>query len=246
VLLMIPGGPTDAGVFAGIARLLADRYTVVAIDPRGNSRSTFDGAPEDMNTDVHGDDAAAVIKTIGSEPVYVFGTSGGAQVGLNLAARHPQLVKALVAHEPPCVMLLEDPAKSLANNREIYGTYQSAGVGAAMDKFMAMNGMQNPMRTAVPPGNSALAATLSRIQKNFDYFLAHVLLPLSQHRPDVTALRTNKTKMIVGVGATTLGQTANRTARALADQLQVTPVVFYGPQAAPFAVVLDQSLRAAP
>src|ERR1700687_1311135 len=37
VLLMIPGGPADAGVFAGIASILADRYTGVAYDPRGNS-----------------------------------------------------------------------------------------------------------------------------------------------------------------------------------------------------------------
>jgi pimeloyl-ACP methyl ester carboxylesterase len=36
VLVMIPGGPTDAGIFAGLARCLADRYTVVAYDPRGN------------------------------------------------------------------------------------------------------------------------------------------------------------------------------------------------------------------
>jgi pimeloyl-ACP methyl ester carboxylesterase len=30
VLLMIPGGPADAGIFAGLARFLTDRYTVVA------------------------------------------------------------------------------------------------------------------------------------------------------------------------------------------------------------------------
>ena len=50
VLLIIPGGPQDAGVFADISRRLADRYTVVAYDPRGNSRSNFDGAPEEHAT----------------------------------------------------------------------------------------------------------------------------------------------------------------------------------------------------
>jgi len=54
VLLMIPGGPTDAGVFAGLAGFLADRYTVVPYDPRGNSRSVLDGPPEDQRMDVHG------------------------------------------------------------------------------------------------------------------------------------------------------------------------------------------------
>ena len=39
VLLMIPGGPADAGVFTALAQCLADRYTCVPYDPRGNSRS---------------------------------------------------------------------------------------------------------------------------------------------------------------------------------------------------------------
>ena len=37
-LLIIPGGPQDAGVFADLAAALADRYTVVAYDP-GDDRS---------------------------------------------------------------------------------------------------------------------------------------------------------------------------------------------------------------
>ena len=49
ILLIIPGGPQDAGVFADVSRHLADRYTVVAYDPRGNSRSTFDGEPEELS-----------------------------------------------------------------------------------------------------------------------------------------------------------------------------------------------------
>ena len=65
VLLIIPGGPQDAGVFADLSRHLADRYTVVAYDPRGNSRSTFDGEPEEQDLDVHGDDAAALIEALG-------------------------------------------------------------------------------------------------------------------------------------------------------------------------------------
>ena len=39
VLLMIPGGPMDADGFTEIAERLADSYTVVTYDCRGNSRS---------------------------------------------------------------------------------------------------------------------------------------------------------------------------------------------------------------
>src|SRR6185312_17058253 len=111
LLLLIPGGPTDAGVFAELSRHLADRYTVVAYDPRGNSRSTLDSPPEEQRVDLHADDAARLIDELGDGPAYVFGTSSGAQIGLHLAARHPQRVRVLVAHEPPCIMLLDDPAK---------------------------------------------------------------------------------------------------------------------------------------
>ena len=68
LLLIIPGGPQDAGVFDDLAGHLADRYTVVAIDPRGNSRSPFTGEPEDLRLDVQADDAAAVIRADGLRP----------------------------------------------------------------------------------------------------------------------------------------------------------------------------------
>src|SRR5258708_16003011 len=106
VLIMIPGGPADAGVFAGLAAFLTDRYMTVPYDPRGNSRSVLDGPPEDQRMDVHGDDAAQLLAALGGEPAYVLGSSDGAQIGLNLAARYPKLVHTLVAHEPPCLALL--------------------------------------------------------------------------------------------------------------------------------------------
>src|SRR5215207_1302100 len=107
VLLMIPGGPADAGVFAGLVPFLTDRYTVTPYDPCGNSRSIPDDPTSDQDLDVHGDDAAALLAAVTDQPAYVLGNSGGAQIGLNLAARHATRVHTLVAHEPPCAELLE-------------------------------------------------------------------------------------------------------------------------------------------
>src|SRR5688500_11386615 len=50
-LLIIPGGPQDAGVFAELTQLLADRYTVVAYDPRGNSRTMTEAELGDLDLD---------------------------------------------------------------------------------------------------------------------------------------------------------------------------------------------------
>jgi pimeloyl-ACP methyl ester carboxylesterase len=47
LLLLIAGGPADAGGFAPIRNVLCDRYTVLTYDPRGLSRSPFDGEAQD-------------------------------------------------------------------------------------------------------------------------------------------------------------------------------------------------------
>jgi pimeloyl-ACP methyl ester carboxylesterase len=161
LLLMIPGGPTDAGVFADISRHLADRYTVVAYDPRGNSRSTFDGEPTELRLDVQADDAARLIEALGDGPAYVFGSSGGAQIGLELAARYPERVRALVAHEPSCVMMLPDPSEPLAADKDVYETYRREGVEAATRKFMALAGLSDEPVGEGAPAEAGLSAVPS-------------------------------------------------------------------------------------
>jgi pimeloyl-ACP methyl ester carboxylesterase len=240
LLLLIPGGPQDAGVLAGPARRLADRYTTVAYDPRGNSRSVLDGAPGDQATgdqrlDVHADDAAHLIRSLGGGPAYVFGTSGGAQIALALAALHPGLVRAVVAHEPPCVMLLDDPSEVLAHDREIYETYLREGVEAGIALFLGLNDLDGPDQRgpdpevdAPPPMSEEDAATFERVSGNFEYFLAHGMLPLSLYRPDVDALRRNGTRVAVGLGEGSVGQDIHDIGSALAGALGVDPVAFPG------------------
>ncbi|MEU0486292.1 hypothetical protein ABZ260_44925, partial [Streptosporangium sp. NPDC006013] len=53
VLLLICGGVYDAAGYAALAGQLADRYTVVSYDRRGNSRSPLDGPPEQQSIDAH-------------------------------------------------------------------------------------------------------------------------------------------------------------------------------------------------
>lgn len=231
-LLIIPGGPQDAGVFADVTRHLASRYTVVAHDPRGNSRSSFDGAPEDLQLDVQADDAAALIDALGGGPACVFGTSGGAQIGLNLAARYPDRVRALVAHEPPSMMLLPDPSEEIASALSLCDTYRREGVDAAMQKFFSDNGLTDgpeqddaPPEFAMPP---EAAETFTRVSSNFEYWLAHGMMPLSIYCPDVAALRAGKSRIMVGIGEGSAGQPIELMALALANKLGTAPISFPG------------------
>lgn len=250
VLLMIPGGPTDAGIFAPLARLLADKYTVVRYDPRGNSRSIVDDRDKDQNMDLHGDDAAELLEWLGSEPALVLGSSGGAQIGLNLVARYPERVKTLVAHEPPCMELLPDSREMRAFRDDVYDTYLTAGVGAAMQKFMVGSGLSGrPQAQQKAPPSPEMVATFGRIQLNADYFLAHGFKPIGLYVPDIGALRATSTSIAVGVGEESSGTLPYRTAAALAARLGTEPVIFpgghggYNDDPAGFAQRLHQVLQ---
>lgn len=228
-LLIIPGGPQDAGVFAQLAAELADRFKVVSYDPRGNSRTTFDGEPTPLDVDQQADDAAALIAHVGA-PAYVFGTSGGAQIGLNLAARHPELVTILVAHEPPSMMLMDDPEPMLAADRALHQTYLTHGVDAAMAQFFSEAGLDGGDApegdmdfdlTNMPP---EAAETFKRVSGNFAYWLGQGMLPLSTYIPDVATLKTGMHKVIVAIGEKSVGQPIYEMSMALARALSVKPV----------------------
>jgi len=250
MLLIIPGGPQDAGVFAELAQRLADSYTVVTYDPRGNSRSTFDGEVKPLLMDQQADDAAALIEALGKGPAYVFGTSGGAQIGLNLAARHPRLAQALVAHEPPSMLLMDDPSEAVAADKALYDTYVKDGVDAAMGMFFSMNGLEEgdaaeaPPEFEMPPEE---AETFARVSGNFEYWLAHGMLPLSFYTPDVATLKAGSPKIVVAIGEASAGQPIEEMSLALTSKLGIAPTKFpgdhmgFGPQAAEFAKALHAS-----
>ncbi len=52
---------------------------------------------------------AALIQELDLAPAHVVGNSFGASIALGLAARHPELFRSLVVHEPPLMGIVEDP-----------------------------------------------------------------------------------------------------------------------------------------
>ena len=226
VLLLIPGGPADAGAFAPISSELSDRYAVVTYDPRGLSRSPFDGEPKDTTVGTFADDAHRLLAALGTEPAYVLGSSGGALVGLELVSRHPEQVRAMVVHEPPLTRLLDDADEHARFAREVHDTYLSEGVSSAMGKFLASAGLdEGPPQPPAGP-TPEMAEAMARMQENFDFFLGHVWLALGGYAPDISRLRS--LPITVAVGEASEGQLAYRAALALAGRLGKDPAVFPG------------------
>ncbi len=251
VLLAIPGGPTDAGIFAGFANYLSDRYTVVTYDPRGHSRSALDGGPQDIPAQVHADDAAALIGSLTSEPAHVLGSSGGATIGLDLASRHGDKVNTLVAHEPPVMELLPDADRWRALFQDIYDTYKTEGVFPAMGKFGAAveEGGPSYADAQQPENNPAAEEMMGRMMANFDLFLGHEIRQIGGYVPDIAALKASPTRLVIAGGKTSGQQGAYRAAAALAEKLGIELTQFEGahggwgaPEEA-FASRVDEILR---
>jgi len=120
VLLLI-GSPMGATGFVTLAGHFTDR-TVVTYDPRGAERSKRTDGATKTTTEEQADDLHRLITALGTGPVDIFGSSGGAVNGLALVARHPEQVRTLVAHEPPSVQELPDRKQALATCDAIHET----------------------------------------------------------------------------------------------------------------------------
>ena len=254
VLLLITGGPTDAGMFTDLAGRLADRYTVVSYDQRGHSRSRLDGEPEDMPVALHADDAAAILAAVGGELAYVYGNSGGGTIGLELVARHPGLVRTLVAHETFLMELLPEAARFRSQFDDISETYRTDGVFAAMGKFGAIveeGGPKYSEEMQQAPPTPEAQEMMSRMAGNFDLFIAHELHSNGGYAPDFDALRNSSTRIVSAAGETSGEQAARRSAMALAERLGI-PVTYlpgahggWGSDPQEFAERLHEALQEA-
>ncbi|MEU2424915.1 alpha/beta hydrolase [Streptomyces sp. NPDC007851] len=131
-LLVIVGAGGDGGMYDGLAGVLSDAFTVITYDRRGNARSTGRGVATTLAQQAS--DAKALIDELAGGKALVFGNSGGAIVGLTLAAQHPEAVRGLIAHEPPAVLALPegDPEREWFNRMgELYAAKGPAATGAA-------------------------------------------------------------------------------------------------------------------
>jgi pimeloyl-ACP methyl ester carboxylesterase len=250
VLLLICGGIYDAAGYAGLADRLADRYTVVTYDRRGNSRSPLDGPPEPQSIEVHGDDAHRILTAVGvagNESADVFGNSSGAEIGLELAARHPEQVRTLVAHEPPVYDLLPDSDHWRSVIRQVEDAYRTGGPGAAMEAFstaLEMNGGSEPQ----PEPDQETLAMMGRMGENMDFFIAYEVPPFAEFTPDVEALKASR--VVLAAGDASVGEAPHRAAFAVAERLGTQAELFpgdhggFGTQSQAFAARLRDVLAA--
>ena len=119
-LVLVHGGWSDRHNWLTVAEL-ARSFSVVAYDRRGHglSQRGFQGSRRDQE-----DDLAALIEGLGGEPANATGTSFSASIAIGLAARRPELVRSVIAHEPPLISVAADNLEVLSQLEAVQATVQ--------------------------------------------------------------------------------------------------------------------------
>jgi pimeloyl-ACP methyl ester carboxylesterase len=109
-LALVHGAWVDATAWRFVVPGLAESFRVLSYDRRGHSRSERPATQGSLDED--GDDLAALLEALDLAPAHVVTNSGGGNIALRLATRHPDLFRSLSCHEPALWGLLEEDPDS--------------------------------------------------------------------------------------------------------------------------------------
>ena len=224
-LVVLVGAPMDASSFTPLADLLAADHTVLTTDPRGINRSPVEDPEQDCTPQMRADDLSRLLAHLDAGPAAVLGSSGGAVSALALAQAASEQVHTVIAHEPPLDELLDDRDQLRVQTEDMIATYLSGDVRGAWVKFLTTANIHLPEEVfeAMFGGEREPQAAADE-----HYQFAHMLRATTRWQPDVVALRSAPTRILVGIGEDSTGQLCDRTSRALATALDVQPTMFPG------------------
>ena len=226
--LFLVGAPMDASGFGTLVSHFPDR-TVVTYDPRGLGRSTRHDGRTEHTPQQNADDLHRIIEAVGG-PVEMFASSGGAVGALALVAAHPGDVTTLVAHEPPLLALLPDAARAFAAERDVQAAYRDKGWGYGMAAFIALTSWQGEFTDDYAAGSvpdpAAFGLPVDDDGSRDDPLLSGASHPLTAYQPDLAALASAPTRVVIAVGVESQGLLTGRTSVAAAEALGQEVTVF--------------------
>jgi pimeloyl-ACP methyl ester carboxylesterase len=227
--LFMIGQPMAASGFATLASLLPER-TVVTYDPRGLGRSTRKDGRTDNDPAVQAEDVHAVIEALGAGPVEMFASSGGAVTALALVAAHPEDVTTLVAHEPPLIPVLPDAEAAERARVGFRDAYEAGGRGHGMAAFIAMTSWRGEFTDeyfAQPAADPVMFGMPTEDDgTRDDPLLSDRSRAITSYRPDVDALASARTRVVIAVGEESVDTFNGRAAVATAELLGQEATVF--------------------
>ncbi|MFD6425307.1 alpha/beta fold hydrolase [Streptomyces sp. NPDC060198] len=214
--LFLVGAPVGRGGFAALADELAGSFSVVTHDPRGIGASRAMPGMAAPTPEVLADDLAALVDRFTGGPALFFGASGGAVTLLELAERHPHLVRRAVLHEPPLVSLLDD-VDLAARAAAAFATAEADPRRAVQEFFDLTGAAHRTSPDQKPPAHVPLPEPAAEELDKNRYFLGHMAGPSVFYAPDIEAVR--RVPVVLCAGSLSHHQMARRATQALAGLL---------------------------
>ena len=127
----------EARHWTTVADILADAYTVITYDRRGNSRSPRPPGWTSTTAGEQADAAAALLRGLDLVPAIVFGTSATAGILAGLCLRHPHVLRGAIFHEPAFPSGVPDiGAINAARQARVEEGMARSGPRATMELFL--------------------------------------------------------------------------------------------------------------
>ena len=143
-LVLVPGQSMPWQSYQRVIPILAERFHVYAVDVRGHGKSEH--TPGHYTFGRCGEDLIAFLRDVVQEPAICTGNSSGGLIALYAAAKAPELVRALLAEDPP---LFSAEWPRLRDGCWVHSFF--TGVVAALDKE-DLAGLFSTMRLPTRPG----------------------------------------------------------------------------------------------
>ena len=187
-IILIHGACVDSDFFHDTAQILARQFSVYTYDRRGYGRSN---SCTDHTILTQVEDVVGLIRQI-STPCHIVAHSGGTVIAMELAAKHPSLVRKLVLHEPidtECMDIECDAAKTLD---EIGKIIRTGKYNKAIAKFLPLIGERDVR------ARDATDEELQHIGQNCRCFAQHEFDQFFSYSADASALAN--IPITIGVG----------------------------------------------
>lgn len=157
-LVMLHGGVNPSAFFGAPLAAMAETRQVIAIHLRGHGFSS--DADARWSSELFADDVAALVGKLGFEKVDVMGWSLGGAVALQVAIRHPELVRKLV--------IISKGVRSDGNFPEVQARFEAM---PEMAPEVARHMAESPLAEMYPDVNweSLMRKTGAMLQARYDW-----------------------------------------------------------------------------
>ncbi len=147
-VVLVHGGDANSEHWAFQVLALAGQYQVILLDSRGHGRSPYNGAP--LTYAQLADDVLALLDHLGVARAHLVGWSDGGIIGIDLALRHPERLRKVVA---------------FGANADLSGYRTDTGddEGAIISAFGAQNDRDYARLSPVPERYKAMVAALRQM-----------------------------------------------------------------------------------